>query len=191
MSCSAAFGEESPITGQVKQAYTRACHGKTDSEIHMQALREYRVQAKEYHNTLHIISSNRAKVVDEIMELYKDKNDKAENELAIAQAEIQSLEDIITCNTSSHGNGSLALATRPDTDSEHEDAFPVAPATLPVVDKERRIVRFTCRSYENTGSKQKSVTTHCRSYPATEQRWSTRSWGYTRSKMGRWRMNWQ
>ena len=34
--------------------------------------------------------------------------------------------------------GSLAPATKPDTDSEHEDAFPVAPATLPVVDKKRK-----------------------------------------------------
>ena len=85
-----------------------------------------------------IISSNRAKVVDEIMGLYKVKNQKAEKDLAIAQAEIKSLEDIITCNTSSHGNGSLAPATKPDTDSEHEDAFPVAPATLPVVDKKRK-----------------------------------------------------
>ena len=104
----------------------------------MQELREYRLQAKECHNTLQIISSNRAKVVDEIMELYKVKNGKVENELAIAQAEIQSLEDIITCNTSSHGNGYLAPATKPDTDSEHEDAFPVAPATLPVADKKRK-----------------------------------------------------
>ena len=64
------------------------------------------------------------------MGIYKVKNGKVENELAIAQAEIQSLEDIITCSTSSHGNGSLAPATKPDTDSEHEDACPVAPATL-------------------------------------------------------------
>ena len=138
LACYAAFGEESPITGQVKQAYTRACQGKGESKIHLQALQEYRLQAKEYRNTLHIISINRAKVVDEIMELYTDKIDRVENNLAIAQAEIQSLEDIVICNTSSHGNGSLAMATRPDADSEHEDALPVAPARLPVVDKKRK-----------------------------------------------------
>ena len=72
------------------------------------------------------------------MGLYTDKIDKVETELAIAQAEIQSLEDIGIHNPSSHGNGSLAMATRPDADSEHEDALPVAPALLPVVDKKRK-----------------------------------------------------
>ena len=90
---------------------------------------------------MQIISSNRAKVVDEIMGLYTDKIDKVETNLAKAQAEIQSLEDIIIHKPSSHGNGSLARATRPDADSEHEDALPVAPARLPVVDKKRKKTR--------------------------------------------------
>ena len=65
-----------------------------------------------------IISSNRAKVVDEIMGLYKVKNEKVENELAIAQAEIKSLEDIIAGNMSPHGKGSLAPPTnQPQTQS--------------------------------------------------------------------------
>ena len=112
--------------------HTPERQGKEDSEIHMQELREYRLQAQECQNTLNIISSNRAKVVDEIMGLYKVKNDKVENELAIPQAEIKSLEDIIAGTTSSHGKGSLAPPTKPATDSEHEDAL--APATLPVAD---------------------------------------------------------
>ena len=111
LSCHAAFGDESPITGQVKQAYTRACQGKEESQIHMRALQEYRGQAQEFRNTLQIISSNRAKVVDEIMELYRNKIDKVETNLAKAQAEIQSLEAIVIHKPSSHGNGSLARAT--------------------------------------------------------------------------------
>ena len=58
--------------------------------------------------------------------------------MAKAQAEIQSLEDIIIHKPSSQGNGSLARATKPDADSEHEDALPVAPALLAVVDKKRK-----------------------------------------------------
>ena len=138
LSCHAAFGEESPITVQVKQAYTRACQGKEESQIHMRALQEYRGQAQEFRNTLQIISSNRAKVVDEIMELYRNKIDKVETNLAKAQAAIQSLEAIVIHKPSSDGNGSLARATRPDADSEHEDALPVAPALLAVVDKKRK-----------------------------------------------------
>ena len=115
MACDAFLGQESPITGQAKQAYTSACQARRENEPLLRQLKASQLRASTIQTILDTMPRSRTKALDEIDRLYTKNYEVVLNELDEARAEVEALEDIMGSSMTSQGKGSLAK--QPETDS--------------------------------------------------------------------------
>ena len=115
MACDAFLGQESPITGQAKQAYTSACQARRENEPLLRQLKASQLRASTIQTILDTMPRSRTKALDEINRLYTTRYEVVLNELDEARAEVDALEDLMGSSMTSQGKGSLAK--QPETDS--------------------------------------------------------------------------